>query len=134
MPLLAEKETQMNHVTQARFTSEFPISAGHIFPVRVRVWPIQTMLTERCARTLERAVGALPGVYTAVANYPDGSLRITYNPATIEPHVVAEAVRRCGFDCSVNGRTSNAHAAGHAGHAPAADSATNTPTGQAHAR
>ncbi len=67
---------------------------------RERTWPIGKMLTEGCARTLERAVAALPGVQSALANYASGSLRITYDPKSIEPSTVAEAVRRCGFECS----------------------------------
>ncbi len=86
-----------------------------------RMWPIRKMLTEGCARTLERAVTALPGVQSAVANYASGSMQITYEPASIEPHAVAEAIRKCGFECSDRDSGDEVHSGhAHAGQAPAA--------------
>ncbi|MEO5812590.1 MAG: heavy metal translocating P-type ATPase [Rhodanobacter sp.] len=99
------------------------MNATNAVPTRNKTWPIRKMLTEGCARTLERAVAALPGVHSAVANYASGSLRVAYDPETIEPHAVAEAVRRCGFDCAdkidPSGTPAIDHS--HAGHAPATE-------------
>ncbi|MGP1664326.1 MAG: cation transporter, partial [Rhodanobacter sp.] len=62
------------------------MTVNNAVATRERTWPIRTMLTEGCARTLERAVAALPGVQSAVANYASGSLRVAYDAETIEPH------------------------------------------------
>ena len=95
------------------------MDASNAVPTRERTWPIRKMLTEGCARTLERAVAALPGVQSAVANFASGSLQIKYDPAGIEPHTVAQAVRRCGFDCNDEAGAVDASAADHAHAVPA---------------
>lgn len=102
-------------------------------PTREKTWPIRNMLTEGCARTLERTIAALPGVHSAAANYATGSLRIAYDPKTIKPHAVTEMVRRCGFDCSAGSDTDNAPAKdhAHAGHVPAPGSANPVQAGKA---
>lgn len=95
------------------------MNASNAGRTRERTWPIRKMLTEGCARTLERTVAALPGVQSAVANYASGSLQIKYDPAGIEPQTVAQAVRRCGFDCNDEAGAVDAPVAGHAHGAPA---------------
>ncbi|MEO8803014.1 MAG: heavy metal translocating P-type ATPase, partial [Rudaea sp.] len=108
------------------------MNANNAGPTKEKTWPIRKMLTEGCARTLERTVTALPGVHSAVANYASGSLRVAYDPQTIEPHAVAEAVRRCGFDCADGDTKGAASAAGHAhaAHVPAAGSGKAALTGK----
>ena len=43
--------------------------------VRTRTWPIGDMVSTGCARTLEKAVAALPGVNATSANFATATLR-----------------------------------------------------------
>ena len=107
------------------------MNASNAAPMRERTWPIRTMLTEGCARTLERAVTALPGVQSAVGNYASGSMQIKYDPASIEPQAVAEAIRKCGFECSDRDGGDDMHSGhAHAGHATVTKSGKDMPAGK----
>lgn len=80
-----------------------------------RTWPIADMVSTGCARALEKAVAALPGVDEATANFATGELTVRYRRGTLAPGAVAELIRRCGFTCSAAGGCDGAEAA-HATH------------------
>ena len=89
--------------------------------VRTRTWPIGDMVSTGCARTLEKAVAALPGVNATSANFATATLQVSYDPARLSAGAVATAIRDCGFQCDASmpaagpGAGAHAHAA-HAGH------------------
>ena len=45
--------------------------------VRTRTWPIGDMVSTGCARTLEKALAALPGVSAANANFATTTLQVS---------------------------------------------------------
>ncbi|MFA4523264.1 heavy-metal-associated domain-containing protein, partial [Xanthomonas perforans] len=51
--------------------------------VRTRTWPIGDMVSAGCARTLEKAVAALPGVNATSANFATATLQVSYDPARL---------------------------------------------------
>ena len=67
--------------------------------VRTRTWPIGDMVSTGCARTLEKAVAALPGVNATRANFATATLQVSYDPARLSSGAVATAIRNCGFRC-----------------------------------
>ena len=99
--------------------------------LRMRTWPIGGMLSAGCARTLEKAVAALPGVEATSANFATATLQVSYDPTRLSSGAVATAIRDCGFQCggsaanavhdatqATAGHAHHAHA-GHGQHAPA---------------
>ena len=80
----------------------------HEAGLRTRAWPIGGMVSAGCARTLERAVRALPGVAAASANFATASLTVSFD-RTLSPGAVAAAIRRCGFDCELHAGTHEGH-------------------------
>ena len=68
--------------------------------VRTRTWPIGDMVSTGCARTLEKAVAALPGVNATSANFATATLQVSYDPARLSAGAVATAIRDCGFQCN----------------------------------
>lgn len=76
--------------------------------LRTRSWSIGGMVSAGCARTLEKAVAALPGVSAATANFASASLQVTYDPARMTAGAVASAIRRCGFECDAVARGQSA--------------------------
>ena len=70
--------------------------------VRTRTWPIGDMLSAGCARTLEKAVAALPGVTATSANFATAALQVSYDPARLSSGAVATAIRNCGFQCEAS--------------------------------
>jgi cation transport ATPase len=74
----------------------------HEPPVRTRTWPIGDMVSAGCARTLERAVAALPGVNATIANFATATLQVSYDPARLSSGAVATAIRDCGFQCDAS--------------------------------
>ncbi|GHE33708.1 heavy metal translocating P-type ATPase [Vulcaniibacterium thermophilum] len=97
-----------------------------------RTWPIADMVSTGCARALEKAVAALPGVDEATANFATGELTVRYRRGTLAPGAVAELIRRCGFTCSEAGGCDGAEAA-HATHAAHAPQARAAPMPEGHA-
>ncbi|HDX0911001.1 TPA: cation transporter, partial [Stenotrophomonas maltophilia] len=51
--------------------------------MRTRTWPIGDMVSAGCARTLEKAVAALPGVNATSANFATATLQVSYDPARL---------------------------------------------------
>ena len=67
--------------------------------VRRHTWPISDMVTTGCARTLEHAVRALPGVHAVEAQFATARLAVDYDPARLRPGEIVAAIRACGFRC-----------------------------------
>lgn len=106
---------------------KFPgVANSWTMPIKARtdmlaIWPIGDMVSAGCARTLEKAVAALPGVNAASANFATATLQVSYDPAHLSPGAVATAVRNCAFQCDASmpdtGPVAGAHDhAAHAGH------------------
>ena len=98
---------------------------GHESTLRTRTWPIGDMVSAGCARTLEKAVAALPGVTATSANFATATLQVSYDPARLSSAAVATAIRDCGFQCEASAdgavhdaaQATGAHAHhAHAGH------------------
>ena len=53
-----------------------------------------------CAQTLEKALGALPGVTRATVNFAIEMAYVTYDPKKIRPLAIREAVEKAGFTAS----------------------------------
>ena len=62
---------------------------------------IEGMHCQGCAKTVEMLLAAVPGVKTVTASYTDHGARIFYDPATVEPQALAEAVARAGYTATV---------------------------------
>ncbi|WP_018266436.1 urease accessory protein UreH domain-containing protein [Methylosinus sp. LW4] len=50
-----------------------------------------------CERAIERAVGELPGVASAKADYPTERVSVVYDPAAVTPKAIRAAVERQGY-------------------------------------
>ena len=50
-----------------------------------------------CAARVERAVGALPGVDSAVVNLLQENLKVTFAPGAVAPEQIIKAVSDLGF-------------------------------------
>ena len=59
------------------------------------------MMCAVCAGTVEQTVRQLPGVNEASVNFATSSLSVSWNPAVTSPQVIAEAVRKAGYDMIV---------------------------------
>ncbi len=103
--------------------------------VRTRTWPIGDMVSTGCARTLEKAVAALPGVNATSANFATATLQVSYDPARLSSGAVATAIRDCGFQCDASmpaaGSATGAH--DHAAHARHGQDTVAAHTADAHA-
>jgi copper chaperone CopZ len=82
--------------------------------LRTRRWPIGGMVSAGCARIVEKAVTAVPGVTAASANFATASLQVSFDPARLSTRAVAAAVRRCGFECDAAARESEPAKTSHA--------------------
>ncbi|MGB1583343.1 MAG: cation transporter, partial [Solirubrobacterales bacterium] len=50
-----------------------------------------------CARTIERAVTALPGVTEASVSFPSGKMLVGLDPAEAQPDGIPQLLRRLGY-------------------------------------
>lgn len=109
--------------------------------VRTRTWPIGDMVSTGCARTLEKAVAALPGVTATSANFATAALQVSYDPERLSLGAVATAIRNCGFQCEAAAddavhdadQATGAHAHhAHAGHGQDATAGRPAEIGRAH--
>lgn len=64
-------------------------------------FPITGMMCAVCAGTVEKTAAAQPGVNSASVNFANASLSIEWNPAETSPEIVAEAIRKAGYDMIV---------------------------------
>ncbi|KPG80454.1 hypothetical protein AN993_10755, partial [Stenotrophomonas maltophilia] len=67
--------------------------------VRTRTWPIGDMVSAGCARTLEKAVAALPGVNATSANFATATLQVSYDPARLSAGGAAAPAPRGRVPC-----------------------------------
>jgi Cu2+-exporting ATPase len=86
--------------------------SGH----RSHAWPIGGMVSVGCARTLEAAIAALPGVHAADASFAMSRLKVDYDPAQVDAAQIADAIRACGFDCALRGHDASSPSAVHGTH------------------
>lgn len=91
--------------------------------IRTHTWPVGRMCTAGCATTLERSLAALPGVLAANANFPAGTLKVDYDPASLSPGRIADVIRAEGFSCN-QGTPGEVAASSHKDHG---DHATHMP-------
>ena len=68
--------------------------------VRTRTWPIGDMVSTGCARTLEKAVAALPGVNATSANFATATLQVSYDPARLSSGAVATRSVTAAFNAT----------------------------------
>lgn len=56
-----------------------------------------------CARTIERAVSALPGVTDALVNFPTGKMFVGLDPEEAQPDEIPQLLRRLGYRITPTG-------------------------------
>ncbi|MDE6680428.1 MAG: heavy metal translocating P-type ATPase, partial [Muribaculaceae bacterium] len=74
----------------------------------MKTFPVTGMMCAVCAGTVEQTVRQLPGVNEASVNFATSSLSVSWNPSVTSPQVIAEAVRKAGYDMIVEGSQSAA--------------------------
>lgn len=72
---------------------------------------IQGMTCGSCEQRVRRALEALPGVESAQASRSAGQATINYNPSTVTPVAMTEALRDAGYPASVVATAEGTHAA-----------------------
>jgi Cu+-exporting ATPase len=60
--------------------------------------PVEGMTCAACAGRIERKLGQSPGVASAQVNFVTKIATVQYDPVVTQPDVLAEAVRRLGFE------------------------------------
>lgn len=65
--------------------------------------PVLEMSCAVCAGNVEAKVGALPGVASADVNFASAELTVEYDPETISPERIRDAVREIGYDLVISG-------------------------------
>jgi Cu2+-exporting ATPase len=91
------------------------MSHVHDHALRRRSWPVGGMLSTGCARTLEKTIASLPGVHAVSANFATASLSVEFDGGRLSAGAVAEAIRRCGFECDTDAIGPGADAVADAG-------------------
>jgi len=59
--------------------------------------PIEGMTCAACAKSIERAVGKLPGVETAVVNFATEKASIKYDPSALRLSEIKQAIAKAGY-------------------------------------
>lgn len=59
---------------------------------------VRGMTCANCARGVERALTATPGVTKAVVELQSERAYVEYDPALVKPEVLANAVRELGYE------------------------------------
>lgn len=67
----------------------------------MKTFPVTGMMCAVCAGTVEQTVRQLPGINEASVNFATSSLSVSWNPAVTSPQIIAEAVRKAGYDMIV---------------------------------
>lgn len=60
--------------------------------------PVLGMSCAGCASSVEESIAELPGVKEALVNYASQTLKVTYQPETVQPATLLQAVRNAGYD------------------------------------
>lgn len=60
--------------------------------------PVLGMSCAACAVSVESIIGAQPGVEKAEVNYASQSVRVSYDPDTVQPEAMQKAVQSIGYD------------------------------------
>lgn len=58
------------------------------------------MTCQGCVRSVTSALEARPGVVAAEVSLEQAQAKVSYDPATISPEALREAVEKAGFDAS----------------------------------
>ena len=66
-----------------------------------KIFPVLEMSCAACAANVEQVIRNLSGVETAAVNFADNTLSVEYDPETITPQRMQEAVRAAGYDLIV---------------------------------
>jgi len=60
-------------------------------------FPVQGMSCGSCVRNIKTALKSNPRVRTVEVNLTAGEVMISYNPQTIDPLAISEAIRKSGY-------------------------------------
>jgi Cu+-exporting ATPase len=81
-------------------------------------FPVTGMTCAACQSRVERALTAEPGVIDAAVNLLTKSAAVSYDPNTVTPARLVQAVRATGYEAELpSARGSHSHPAGHHDHA-----------------
>jgi Cd2+/Zn2+-exporting ATPase len=61
------------------------------------LWHIEGMDCADCAQTIERAVSRVPGVTNVAVSFPAETMRVEYEPSTVDPGRIRALVGRLGY-------------------------------------
>lgn len=65
------------------------------------IFPVTGMMCAVCAGTVEKTVAGVPGVISASVNFAANSVAIDWDSTKTDPELIAEAVRKAGYDMVV---------------------------------
>ena len=61
-------------------------------------FPVLHMSCAACAATVQKVVNSQPGVTNASVNFASGNLTVDYDPSTVDPAAMKQAVQAAGYD------------------------------------
>lgn len=64
-------------------------------------FPVQGMSCGSCVRHIAAALAGIPGVKTVDVNLAAGEVSVSFNPQTTAPAVIAESIRKSGYQPGV---------------------------------
>ena len=73
------------------------------FMIEKAIFPVTGMMCAVCAGTVQKTVGELPGVRAAEVNFATSSVTVEWDSGVMSPAIIAEAVRKAGYDMIVAG-------------------------------
>ncbi|MGD9906741.1 MAG: heavy-metal-associated domain-containing protein [Vicinamibacterales bacterium] len=59
--------------------------------------PVSGMTCGGCENAVRRAVSLLPGVAAVAASHTAGTVRVTFDPAVVQPAAIADKIRALGY-------------------------------------
>jgi Cu2+-exporting ATPase len=65
-------------------------------------FPVLDMSCAACAVSVESILKSTPGVKEAAVNFANHSASVTYDPATVQPHSLQQAVQSIGYDLVID--------------------------------
>lgn len=66
--------------------------------MKKEIFPITGMMCAVCANTVQKTASSQPGVVSADVNFANASLSLVWNQDLTSPEIIAEAVRKAGYD------------------------------------
>lgn len=65
--------------------------------MNTQIFGVKGMTCAACAARIEKIVGKLPGVSQAAVNFASEKLSVSYDPRSVRPSVIREAVEKAGY-------------------------------------